>query len=199
MMEHSRGEVSRLLGRLRAGERGALDELFPVVYEELRRLAHRHRRRWRGDETLNTTALIHELYLKLTDVERQDWQNRAHFLHAASRAMRHILINYAERRRAEKRGGAQTVVPLEDVAPVLGDGAFTPERAHALIELDRALERLSGVSDRQARIVECRVFGGMTIDETAQALDISPATVSRGWAVAQAWLHRELVGAGGRE
>lgn len=188
-------DLAPLLDRLRDGDEGALDELFPLVYAELHRLARRQRRGWDGNETLNTTALLHEAYLKLADQDRHDWEDRAHFLHAASRAMRHVLINYAERRSAEKRGGGRPPVTLDKVADVLRDpGRGGGHELEALIALDRALERLGEEDRRNGRIVECRVFGGMTIRETARALGISEATVSRGWAVAQAWLRRELLG-----
>ena len=191
-------EVGHLLDRLREGDDEALDELFPLVYGELRSLARRQRAGWQGNETLNTTAILHEAYLKLAGGESRGWQNRAHFLHAAARAMRHVLINYAERRQAEKRGGSARPVPIQAVASVLRDpGQGDGHRVEALISLDRALTRLSDEDERAARIVECRVFGGMTIRETAEALSISDATVSRGWALAQAWLRRDLGGEGG--
>lgn len=190
-------DLGPLLDRLREGDDEAFDELFPLVYGELRTLARRQRAGWQGNETLNTTALLHEAYLKLAGGEPRGWESRAHFLHAASRAMRHILINYAERREAEKRGGGRTPVPIQAVATVLEDPSQSQERqVEALIALDRALTRLSDEDDRAARIVECRVFGGMTIRETAEALAISDATVSRGWALAQAWLRRDLLDGG---
>lgn len=186
-------DLGPIFERLRNGDESAFDELLPLIYDELRGLARRQRGGWQGNETLNTTALLHEAYLKLAGQERHDWENRVHFLHAAARAMRHVLLNYAERRRAEKRGGGQQAVPLSRVAPLIGDPAQTAEHdIEALVALDRALDRLSREDDRCGRIVECRVFGGMTIRETALALDISEATVSRGWAMAQAWLRREL-------
>lgn len=185
--------VADLLTRLRQGEEGALDELFPLLYDELHGLAKRQRAAWSGNETLNTTALLHEAYVKLSRQSALDFGDRSHFLRTASRAMRHILVNYAERRGARKRGGGVRTVELEKVEGlVAGSGSDPASDLDAILMLDRALERLEEGRARQARIVECRVFGGMTIDETAQALDVSPATVSRGWSMAQAWLRREL-------
>lgn len=185
--------VTRLLARVQEGEDDAIDELFAVVYDELHERAHAQRRRWKGNETLNTTALIHEAYLKLVDQEQAEWENRAHFLAVAATAMRHILINYARDQRAQKRGGDQPAVSLDELRDDLGRAvALDEERAELLIVLDETLSRLETVSERQSRIVECRFFGGMTIEETAAALDVSTATVSRGWAMAKAWLHREM-------
>lgn len=184
--------VTRLLDELRSGRREAYDELFPLVYEELRALAHRQRRKWRGNDTLNTTALVHEAYLKLVSQSTADWETEAHFLAAAGKAIRHILINYARDQQAKKRGGGlhraqPSAVDL--AADPLTDSGQTPE---AIIALELALTRLAQHSERQSRIVECRFFGGMTIKQTAAALGISTATVERGWTMAQTWLHREL-------
>lgn len=188
----SRESVARLLGDLRAGRREALEELFPLVYDELRELAHRQRGRWKGDNTLDTTALVHEAYLKLVDQRRATWDTEAHFLGAAAKAIRHILINYARDRSAQKRGGGWQRVSLNDGE--LGGG---PEPAVSswedrVVALDAALQRLTGLSERQGRIVECRFFGGMTIDQTALVLGLSTATVTRGWTMAQAWLRHDL-------
>ncbi|NNF25616.1 MAG: sigma-70 family RNA polymerase sigma factor [Gemmatimonadetes bacterium] len=186
-------KVARLLERLQGGDRDAFDELFPLVYRELHALARNQRRRWEGDHTLNTTGLLHEAYLKLADQAEPRWADRSHFLAVASRAMRHILIDYAKRRRTTKRGAEYEFVAFDDMRDALRVPAgFTPERIQALIALDRSLGRLEAVNPRQSQIVECRFFGGMTIKDTAQALGISPATVKRAWAVAQAWLHRDL-------
>jgi RNA polymerase sigma factor (TIGR02999 family) len=184
--------VARLLGDLRDGRREALEELFPLVYDELRELAHRQRSGWKGDETLNTTALVHEAYLKLVDQRRVAWDSEAHFLAAAAKAIRHILINYARDRRARKRGGGWQQVSLS--GPEIDQGA-KPAAASwddRVVALDEALVRLSGFSERQGRIAECRFFGGMTIAQTALALGLSTATVTRGWIMAQAWLRHEL-------
>ncbi len=185
--------ITRLLEAACDGDSNALDALFPLVYDELRALAHRKRRTWNGDHTLNTTALVHEAYLKLVDQSHPAWSSRAHFFGVAARAMRHIQINYAKHRRRKKRGGDVPKVSLDQVSRLcLEETPLTDERAETLVALDDALRRLEGVSARQSRIVECRFFGGMTIEETAAALAVSPATVKRGWAMAQAWLHREL-------
>jgi len=183
--------IERLLAELDGGNRTALDELFPLVYRELSELAHRLRRRWRGDLTLNTTALIHEAYLKLADRPlRAD--SRAHFLAVAATAMRHILINYARDRRAVKRGGAADVLPLDETAFVPRQPLLSTRQAEELLALDEALHALEQIDPRQSRIVECRFFGGMTVEETAAVLGISPRTVKRDWTVAQAWLARRM-------
>jgi RNA polymerase sigma factor (TIGR02999 family) len=192
-MPDSRTErVTGLLTDLRNGRQAALDELVPLVYEEMRAIAHRQRRKWRGNETLNTTALVHEAYLKLAAQPSATWETEAHFLAAAGRAVRHILINYARDWQAQKRGGARRQVSFGkvDLRPDRGsDRADSPE---TIMVLDDALTRLASRSERQGRIVECRFFGGMTIKQTAAALGVSPATVERGWALAKAWLYREL-------
>lgn len=185
--------VSRLLQALRAGEHEAFDELFGLVYDELHTLAQQKRRRWEGDESLNTTALVHEAYLKLADQSAPQWQSRPHFLAVASVAMRQILLDYAKRKRATKRGGQHPHVPLHEVEAALrGTGDPGQARSEALIALDESLQRLEQHDRKQSRIVECRFFGGMTIRDTAAALGIAPATVKRGWAMAQAWLYRDL-------
>lgn len=186
--------VTRLLRQASAGDRGAFDELFPLVYEELLGLARAQRHRWTGAETLNATALVHEAYLKLVDQENPRWRDRAHFRAVAATAMRHILIDYAKRAGAAKRGGDRAPVSLERIE---GSLASSSERVLAgepelLVVLDEALRRLGNHSERQVRIVECRFFGGMTVREAAEALDVSSATVKRGWAMAQAWLFREM-------
>lgn len=185
--------VSRLLQELRAGKRSAFDELLPLVYDELHQLAARQRRRWEGDETLDTTALVHEAYLKLAGQPAPEWQNRAHFLGVASSAMRQILIDYAKRKSAARRGGHRPHLALHDVESALSQAAPVSQPPdEILLALDEALHRLERWSQRQMRIVECRFFGSMSVEETAEALGISPATVKRGWATAQAWLYREL-------
>ena len=186
--------VTRLLAELQDGDRQAVDRLFGVVYGELRELARRQRRRWHGDYTLNTTALVHEAYLKLVDQERIGTDGREHFYALASKAMRHVLSNYAKRQRAQKRGGDLPKLSLESAKldKLEGELVMTDERAEALAALDDALARLEGAHPRQAQVVECRFYGGMTVEETAAALATSPATVKRDWAVAQAWLYREM-------
>jgi RNA polymerase sigma factor (TIGR02999 family) len=194
-MEHvsQQDEVTRLLDALQHGDRAALDRLVPLVYEELRALAHGQRQRWQGDHTLDTTALIHEAYLKLVDQSRVSWESRAHFLATAAKAMRHILINYARDRRAQKRGGDQPKLSLEELSEGMeGTAVLSDDRAELLIALDAALTKLEHVNERQSRIVECRFFGGLTIEETAAALGISTASVSRGWALAQVRLFQDV-------
>ncbi len=184
--------VSRLLEQLRAGDQQAFDQLFPLVYDELHRAAEQQRRRWHGDDTLNTTALVHEAYLRLAGQSEPAWRNEPHFLAVASRAMRQVLIDYAKAKQRAKRGGAQRRIPLNEIEAVLKTEDAADAGADALVALDAALRRLEREDPRQCRIVECRFFGGMAIADTAKALGISPATVKRGWAMAQAWLYREL-------
>jgi RNA polymerase sigma factor (TIGR02999 family) len=185
--------VTRLLHELRAGNQQAFVELLPMVYDELHQLAARQRQRWVGNETLNTTTLVHEAYLRLVDQSAPQWSSRPHFLAVASRAMRQILLDYAKRNRAAKRGGGHVPVPLHEVEAALkGAGDPSEARSEALIALDDALLRLEEHDSRQSRIVECRFFGGMTIQDTAEALGIAPATVGRGWVMAKAWLYRDL-------
>jgi RNA polymerase sigma factor (TIGR02999 family) len=178
-------DLTAVLRAVSSGDRSAVDVLFHAVYAELQRIAHGQRMKWQGDETLNTTALVHEAYLKLV---RQDveWQGRAHFYAVAATAMRHILVNYAERRLAAKRGGGLPHIPLDEANPVPAEGA------EDLLALNEALEKLGLLNERQSRVVECRFFGGLGIRETAEALGVSTATVERDWALASAWLRRAL-------
>lgn len=169
-------------------DRQSLEALLPIVYQELRRLAAAYVRRERGGYTLQPTALVHEAYLRLLKDKPDRWQNRAHFCAIAAHSMRQILIERARARDAQKRGGERQRVTLDE--GLLRGG----ERSIDLIALDQALERLAALSPEQARLVELRFFGGLTIDETAEAMDISPATVKRHWTVASAWLARELEG-----
>jgi len=186
-------DVSTLVNALAAGDREALNPLFPLVYEELRQLAHRQRRQWDGDLTLNTTALVHEAYLKLAGQRQLPAESRAHFLGIASRAMRHILCNYARDRRRQKRGGGQPHLPLEDADPADGTALdLSADQADRLAGLDEALRRFEAIAERQCRVVECRFFGGMSVEETAAALGVSPRSVKRDWAFARAWLLREM-------
>ena len=168
------------------GEDVELDSLLPVVYQELRRLAAAYLRRERPGQTLQPTGLVHEAYLRLMKDRQDRWQNRAHYCAIAANAMRQILIERARARGALKRGGAQPRVTLDE-SLVAGS-----EPTVDLVALDRALERLEAIDPEQARLVELRFFGGLTVEETAEALDISPATVKRHWTVARAWLAREL-------
>lgn len=191
-LETTRTSVARLLGELRRGDPAAMGALFDLLYGELRELARRQRLRWRGDYTLNTTALLHEAYLKLAPAAT-DLGSRAHFLALAASAMRQILCNYARDRRAMKRGGGAEVMPFDEwMAPEDDAAIVEPSAAARLVELDDALQRLERVDPRQARVVECRFFGGLTVEETANALGVSARTVKRDWSVAQAWLQREM-------
>ncbi|MEM9983457.1 MAG: ECF-type sigma factor, partial [Bacteroidota bacterium] len=166
-------------------------ELFPYVYQELRKVAKRVRWQSYGLETMNTTALVHEAYLKMVDQRSANFQNRSHFFYIAARAMRQVLINYAQRAHAEKRGGAGRDMSLEqlDFQIPLNDGLIDD-----LLSLDEVLTQLQALSERQAKVVECRFFGGMSIEETAKALDTSPATVKRDWTFARAWLFQQMKG-----
>lgn len=180
-------EVTLLLRRMHAGEDGAADRLFPLVYDELRGLARGYMRRERDGHTLQPTALVHEAYGRLVD-QQTPWENRSHFMAIAATAMRRVLLDYARKQQAAKRGGGLACVTLnEEVA--LGDDAQLD-----VLALDRALERLSEVDERAGRVVELRFFGGLNIEETAVALDVSPITVKRDWRFARAWLKRELAG-----
>jgi RNA polymerase sigma-70 factor, ECF subfamily len=164
-----------------------MEDLFTLVYAELRRIAGRQLRGERAGHTLCTTALVNEAWMELARLDRIQWQSRAHFLALAAQAMRRVLIDYAVARRTQKRGGGRAVEPLEDDAL-----AVVQERADEFIELDAALQRLSAMNERHARIVECRFYGGMSLEETADALEVSLATVKRDWTLARAWLNREL-------
>ena len=169
------------------GKQEALDALLPLVYAELHRQASRYLRRERAGHTLQTTALIHEAYLKLIDQREVNWQNRAHFFGIAAQAMRRILVDYARERHRAKRGGIGENLPLEEAALVVSE-----ERRVDLVALDEALTRLAKFDERQARIVELRYFSGLSIEETAEVLGISPATVKSDWNVAKAWLRHEI-------
>jgi RNA polymerase sigma factor (TIGR02999 family) len=166
----------------------AMNDILPLVYNELHRMAARQMRSERDDHTLCTTALVHEAWLELVKLNRMQWQNRGHFLAIAAQAMRRILIDYAVARRRHKRGGGVPLVRLDD-ANVL---AVATQQDGDLLALDEALDRLRSMNLRQASVVECRFYGGLSVEETAEALDISPATVKREWSTARAWLNREL-------
>ena len=193
MLTPQQESVTRLLKALQDGDESALDQLFVQVYDELHSMARNKRRNWVGkDYTLNTTALVHEAYIKLLEKSQHDWNSRAHFMGVASKAMRHILINYAEKRRTQKRGGDVKKVSLEEDRAVIGDVIeMSDEQADKLLAIEAAIKKLETNNERQVRIIECKFFGGMTNDETAETLGISKATVKRDWAMAQAWLHRE--------
>lgn len=182
----SKHEVTRLLVSLGAGDKNALNRLMPLVYVELRRLARSRLGSERSDHTLNTTALVHEAYMKLADQTRINWQSRAQFFALASQAMRRILVDYARRRNASKRGG-NNVISIREV-----DSVAAEMKTDDLVALDEALTRLGAIDARQSQIVECRFFGGLSIEETAKVVGVSTATVKREWAVARAWLYRAL-------
>lgn len=182
--------ITQLLVCGSAGDRAALDELLPQVYHELRRLAESYLGREREGHTLQPTALVHEAYLRLVDQRSVDWRNRAQFFGIAAEMMRRILVNHAQARGAAKRGGGAALVTLDEALEVFQD------RDVDLVALDEALTALTALDQRQGRIVELRYFGGLSIDETAEVLGVSPATVKREWSAARAWLFRELRGSG---
>jgi len=181
-------EITRMLQEWSGGKPEALDALLPLVYAELRRQAASYLRRERAGHTLQTTALIHETYLKLIDQRTVNWQNRAHFFGIAAQAMRRILVDYARQRHREKRGGIGEDSPIEAAAAFVVSG----EKSIDLVALDEALTRLAALDERQARIVELKFFGGLSVEETAEALRISPATVKNDWRTAKAWLFQEI-------
>lgn len=186
-------DATTLLNDWRDGDRAALDELFPLVYEELRRRAHGALGGERAGHTLSTTALVHETYIKLVDIERVQWQGRAHFMAVASTAMRRVLVSYARRHRAAKRGGGRPEHSLEGDPPGLdGPLEVTDFRAERILALDRALDKLAGVNDRLARTVELHFFGGMTFEEIGEAMGVASKTAKRDWQKAKAFLYREL-------
>ena len=178
--------ITKLLVDWRNGDQEALDQLMPLVYEELRRMANHYMRNERKGHTLQTSALVNEAYLRLVDHENIDWQNRSHFFGLAAQAMRRILVDHARSRNYQKRGGNAERVSLDEAAN------FAEERATELIALDDALQDLAKLDPRKSRIVEMRYFGGLTGEETAEVLGISTATVARDWETAKAWLLREL-------
>lgn len=184
--------VDRVLTAAQAGHRSALDQLYSLVYAELRVLARRQRRRWDANGTLNTTAIVHEAYLKLARQPALRLQTRAQFFALAATAIRHIVSNYARDRRTKKRGSGQRPVTLDDMTGHPGELYLTDGQIELLIAIDEALTRLERTSPRQRGIVECRFFGGMSVEETAEAIGVSPRTVKRDWMLAQAWLEREL-------
>lgn len=179
-------DITSLLVSWRQGDAAALDRLVPLVYDELRRVARRHLGREPAGHALQPTDLVHEVYLRLVDVDRMTLRSRAHFFGVAAVLMRQILVDYARRQRADKRGGGATMMSLDEVSPAAQASSVD------VLALDEALEALSAVDARQCRVVELRFFAGLSIDEAAEALGISPATVEREWAFAKAWLLRRL-------
>ena len=181
-------EVTRLLIKWNKGDRDAFEELIPVVYEELKRLARRYMGRERFDHTLQTSALINEAYLRLVNQQGVEWQDRKHFFAVAAQIMRHILIDQARRYQYAKRGAGAEKVPLDEAE------SLRAHRAGELLALEDALRQLDAVDARKCRVVELRFFGGLTVEETAEVLDLAPITVMREWRAAKAWLHQELGG-----
>lgn len=179
-------QITELIAEFQNGDPDAWDRLLPLVYDELRRISHRHLRRQRGGHTLNTTGLVHEAFLKLVDQTRVPYAGRAHFFRVASRAMRQVLVDYARRHRAAKRGAEWRPIPLEEAEIAV------EERADTLLALDEALTRLMRMNERLGRVVECRFFGGLTEEETAAALGITDRTVRRDWTKARLWLYGEI-------
>jgi RNA polymerase sigma factor (TIGR02999 family) len=193
MTASSTRNVTKLLLELREGDEEVFGDLFERVYTELKGRARRQRRRWKGEPSLRTTALMHEAYLKLVAQEEQSWESRTHFLAVAGTAMRHILVDRARRKTARKRGGDAPTRSLEALRERLGrEVAMSEADAEAFVLLEEALGQLEEARPRAGRVVECRFFSGMTIEETAEALGVSGSTVSRDWQQAKAWLYREM-------
>jgi RNA polymerase sigma-70 factor, ECF subfamily len=188
MTAHS--QVTELLNDWQSGDRTALEKLTPVIYDELKRIAHRYVQRERNGHTLQTTALVNEAYLRLAAQKEIAWENRAHFFAVSAQVMRHILIDYARRRRYAKHGGELQQVPLEEAT------LMSEQRAAELIALDEALDELKQLDRRKSSVVELRYFGGLSLEEAADVLDVSVMTVRRDWRAAKAWLFRRMTGAG---
>jgi RNA polymerase sigma factor (TIGR02999 family) len=189
MTKSSPKEITQLLLAWSHGEQAALDQLIPLVHDELHRIAKRYMRRERPGQTMQTTALVDEAYLRLVDSSRVHWQNRAHFFAIAAQLMRRILVDFARSRHNLKRGGRGEQVSLDEALVI------SPERGADIVALDDALNTLASLDARQSQVVELRFFGGLSINETAEALKVSEGTVRRDWSLAKAWLHRELSGA----
>lgn len=181
-------EVTRLLLAWSQGNRSALEELIPLVYNELHKMARRYMVREQAAHTLQATALVNEAYLRMVDLQKVQWQNRAHFFAVSAQLMRRILVDFARSRNYQKRGGGQRKVSLDEALEV------SPEQDADLVLLDEALNALAALDDRKRRVVELRFFGGLTVDETAHVLEVSPDTVMRDWKMAKVWLLREMSG-----
>lgn len=186
MTQSSASDVTLLLKRLSDGDQDALAQLVPLIYDELHRLAGFHVRRERLDHTLQTTALVHEAYLRLVDQKEVQWKNRGHFFAVAAQAMRRVLVDYARRHQALKRSSSLLKMSLDEAI------AVSNENMHHVLVIDELLDRLSSLDPQESRIVELRFFGGLTVEETAEVMGISPASVKREWSVAKAWLLREI-------
>lgn len=185
-MADVREDVTQVLAQLRDGDQRAADKLLPMVYDEFRALARHYLGQERANHTLQPTALVHEAYLKLVDQTRVDWQGKSHFFAVAAQAMRRILVDHARSRQRDKRGGGRARVALDEAV------ALSPQKDEDVLALDEALERLGKLDPRQAKVVELRFFGGMSVEEVAQALGVSKRTVEGDWTFARAWLAREL-------
>jgi RNA polymerase sigma-70 factor (ECF subfamily) len=185
-MQPSSVNVTMLLKQISSGNQNAVAELVPLLYDELRKMASRYLQRERPGHTLQATALVHEAYLRLVDQKDVEWQNRSHFFGVAAQQMRRILVDYARAHHAAKRGGPLPKISLEEALVI------SEERTGDLLELDEALTRLASIDAQQVRIIELRFFAGLTVEETAKVLGISPATVKREWTTAKAWLAREI-------
>ena len=185
-MDQRQPEITRILRAWSGGDREAVDHLIPLVYDELHKVAAQYLRRQRPDHTLQPTALVNEAYLKLVDISTVSWEDRAHFFAVASQTMRHVLVDHARGRNRDKRGGGAQKVSLDEAV------SFANNQEIDVLLLDEALRELAGIDEQQAKIVELRFFGGLTVEETAVVLRISPATVKREWRIAKAWLYHRL-------
>ena len=188
MRHESAGEITQLLQGWRDGDRKALDALVPIVYKELHRIAHFQLRQERPDHTLQSAALVNEAYVRMVGLRPPQWESRSHFFAIAAQQMRQILVDYARRHRAGKRGGGEETLSLEDTTMLVSEKNNDVD----VVALDDALTALAGIDARKAQVVELRFFGGLNFDETAEVLKVSPATVARDWTTARAWLHREM-------
>ncbi len=190
MGHESAGEITTLLQGWRDGDRKALDALVPIVYKELHRIAHFQLRRERPDHTLQSAALVNEAYVRMVGLRPPQWEGRSHFFAIAAQQMRQILVDYARRHRARKRGGGDETLSLEDTTSLVSEK--NKKKDVDVVVLDDALNALAGIDARKAQVVELRFFGGLNFDETAEVLKVSAATVARDWSTARAWLHREM-------
>jgi RNA polymerase sigma-70 factor (ECF subfamily) len=186
-MSENRQEISFLLEEWSSGNQSALDQLMPIIYDELRRLAHAYMKRERAGHTLQTTALVNEAYLKLVNQERAQWHNRKHFFAVSAQLMRRILVDRARTKNYQKRGGGEQTLSLDEALTISADN-----QAAEIIALDEALKELSAFDERKSQVVELRYFGGLSVEETADVLKISPVTVRRDWATAKAWLYSRI-------
>ncbi len=187
MSQTSAQDLTQMLIQLSEGRAQVVDDILPLIYDELRRLAGNYLRRERSDHTLQPTALVHEAYLKLIDQTQVKWQNRAHFFGIAANIMRRILVDYARQHRADKRGGAAEKLPLEEEILIVSEG-----KSAELLALDEAMENLAKIDEQKSKIVELRYFGGLSVEETAEVLGVSEVTVKRHWRMAKAWLYGQL-------